>query len=190
MIVDRRGRVILFGGAPHAGEPSSEVLVFDSRDSLWRALPVEGLLPPPRISPAVVYDSSDDRLIVHGGLGSGGDLADLWILTFSGEGGTWQEVQLAQPAPPAASGHVLEILTSGDLILFYGAWSTVVSGTFPGPRSTMWTTVSRDRTTWLEFVADGLEPRVDAPFAFGNGLAISGGGEWRVDFDLLECRGE
>ena len=70
---DRRGQILLFGGAGRA-QSYGDLWAFD--DAGWHRLSSEG--PPERDSGVFVYDSVRDRSVLYGGRNATGELHDTW----------------------------------------------------------------------------------------------------------------
>jgi hypothetical protein len=130
-------RVLLFGG-----QQSMELPV---RNDLWgwtgnrwvQSFP-EGPSPPPRTEHAMVYDEDRGHVLLFGGMGADGELADTW--TFDGV--SWTRMAEAGPAPPARSGHAMTYdHERRRVVLFAGAESRSDN------RSDTW---EWDGTQWME----------------------------------------
>ncbi len=129
-------RMIVFGGGtPNPTPPSpynaNDVWVLSNADGLggtpqWDQLSPTGTLPAPRKGQSIVYDSSNNRLIVFGGCpqSCGSPTNDLWVLTnANGLGGTpvWTELS-PTGGPPAARANHTAVYDSGtnSMIVFGG----------------------------------------------------------------------
>jgi hypothetical protein len=108
-------RLILYGGGSTVSPPYfggctgqfNDVWVLSNANGVggtpsWTQLSVSGGPPIARQHHAEVYDPTSNRMIVFGGNGVCGFLADLWVLTnANGLGGspTWMQLTPAGPAP-------------------------------------------------------------------------------------------
>src|SRR6185503_14917769 len=70
--------------------------------SFWHPLLPQGTMPPARNQHGLIYDPVRDRLIVAGGMGNSGALADVWALPLGGAGPlAWSPVTtVGTPATP------------------------------------------------------------------------------------------
>eukprot|EP01065_Artemidia_motanka_P018849 TRINITY_DN2224_c0_g1_i1.p1 TRINITY_DN2224_c0_g1~~TRINITY_DN2224_c0_g1_i1.p1 ORF type:complete len:2744 (+),score=831.98 TRINITY_DN2224_c0_g1_i1:48-8279(+) len=123
----------------------------------WVEVECGGALPPPRRQHAVVV--VDRRLIVHGGLGAGGEiLGDMYSLTLQPSRRRW--VKVAQrvadasapgsPQPPALRQHTLVDSTSLRAVLAFGGYTPQAPGV---PSGRVWA-LDYETQSW-RVVADG-----------------------------------
>jgi hypothetical protein len=89
-------RMIVFGGCAdvYCFDPLNDTWVLTNAIGLggtpaWTQLSPSGNLPSPRSFHNAVYDATNNRMIVYGGVGISGDVYDVWVLTnANGLGGT------------------------------------------------------------------------------------------------------
>ena len=81
-------RMIVFGGCAdqYCFDPLNDTWVLTNANGLggtsaWIQLTPSGSLPNARAYPNTVYDATNNRMIVYGGLGVSDDLSDVWLLT-------------------------------------------------------------------------------------------------------------
>lgn len=116
-----RDGYVLFGGHPNY---LNDVWVLQLRPSpQWTQMTPSGTPPSPRFNHAAVMDDTNDRMIVHGGIGSSGEVGDTWALNFSGAGGTWQQISAggAVPGPRRVMGSTVD--TARDRMLIFGGFN-------------------------------------------------------------------
>ncbi len=89
-----RDRLVVFGGNA-AGTPLNDLWWLDLATSEWHAVTGLPASPSPRLAPGAALDPAGDRLLVFGGVGSSGELGDVWALDLASLGWT---------AIPAAGG--------------------------------------------------------------------------------------
>jgi Galactose oxidase, central domain len=92
------GRLWMYGGEGPAGAANSELWIYDPGPSTWTQR--EAGAGPSVRSGAACWWTSDDRLVVHGGLTPGppsARLGDLWVFDPDAAGGTWQKADDATP---------------------------------------------------------------------------------------------
>ncbi len=149
------GYLLLFGGCARHVCPLADTWKYQGGAwvNLTAVLPVS---PPARFGAAMVYDPALGSVVLFGGIGANGTLADTW--QFSG--GTWTELT-PTPAPPArAFAQATYDAALGEVLLFGGNGS---SGT---PLNDTWTFQSG---TWTnQTAASGPAPaaRADGALAF------------------------
>jgi hypothetical protein len=97
---ERRGRVIVFGGAG-SGQPGTRPPVLNDTwefdGSKWTRRAEQGIKPSPRVSAGAAFDSRRGRLIIFGGADSAGFLGDTW----SWDGTSWAKIAASGPEPRA-----------------------------------------------------------------------------------------
>lgn len=94
-------RLIVFGGNNGSGSFRNDTWSLSLNGSpTWTQLFPSGPLPPARSGCAAVYDPVRHRMVIWGGLRSGGFLADTWELSLAG-GGTWLQLSPTGVIPPA-----------------------------------------------------------------------------------------
>lgn len=89
-------QVVLFGGRGDSGA-LNDVWVLDLEEMRWTDVtPFEGASPPPRFTPAGVYDDVGRQMVIWSGQGAG-FLNDVWALDLSDF--TWSEINPITAAP-------------------------------------------------------------------------------------------
>jgi hypothetical protein len=100
-------RMVMFGGMNTRlpwGELHNDVwtLSLSRGDEAWNLLSPAGQPPSPRWQSAVVYDSTEQRMVVFGGRRDFAEpFNDVWILTLEVGNERWEEVEIAGVSPPA-----------------------------------------------------------------------------------------
>jgi hypothetical protein len=114
-----RDRYVVFGGHPAY---LNDVWILSLRPvPAWAPLAPAGAPPAPRFNHAAVMDETHDRMIVFGGITSGGEVGDTWALDFSGTP-TWQSLPTAgtAPGPLRVMGYTLD--TARQRMLMFGGY--------------------------------------------------------------------
>ncbi len=84
-VIDGSNRMIVYGGINTSGTSIGTVFALDLGTLDWSQLTPTGVSPPPRYSMAMVYDAPRNRIVIHGGIQTGGTLlADTRVLSLSG----------------------------------------------------------------------------------------------------------
>ncbi|CAD5191785.1 unnamed protein product [Musa acuminata subsp. malaccensis] len=178
--------LVLFGGINDNGERLNDTwigeVLYEGQIDLriaWRLLDVGTLVPPPRGAHAACC-AGDQRVMIHGGIGSYGlRFDDTWILDLSDDfkSGRWHQVMNAQSSPPPRSGHSLTWIGGTYMVLFGGR------GSGYEVLNDVWLfDVGGDGPEWKELKLSGLPsemplPRVghSATLILGNKILIYGG---------------
>ncbi len=126
-VYDPVNRVMtVFGGAGAARAVFNDVWTFANVKGTptWTQLAPTGAAPNPRSGHTAVYDSADNRMIVHGGVaGSTAVQNDTWILSdANGVGGNpaWTQFAPTDTAPYRASHTAIYDSTSNEMAIFGG----------------------------------------------------------------------
>ena len=125
-IYDPVNRIVtIFGGA--AGTTAFNdvwTLTSSGKTPSWKELTPTGTPPTARHGHTAIYDSTDDRMVVHGGINSAGVvLNDTWILTNANGIGTapaWTELEPTDTAPYRGSHTAIYDPVSGEMVIFGG----------------------------------------------------------------------
>lgn len=124
---DRRGQILLFGGAGRA-QSYGDLWAFD--DAGWHRLSSEG--PPERDSGVFVYDSVRDRSVLYGGRNATGELHDTW----EWDGSRWHAMASTGPGASVHGAAAFDRATGSVVVLF----PILVPGRQPRPLpSETWT---------------------------------------------------
>ncbi len=86
---------VLFGGCTNAGAPTNETWIFSRGTWVNRTNPMDA--PPARCGASMDFDVNMNGLLLFGGSGVLGDLADTWLYA----GGIWTDLTWVSAAPPA-----------------------------------------------------------------------------------------
>ncbi|MDH5642258.1 MAG: hypothetical protein OEY28_13300, partial [Nitrospira sp.] len=125
----------------------------------WSKLTIGGSLPAARLYAGAVYDPLGARLIVHGGAGAGGRLADVWQLNLANPGlESWSQIPAAA-GPVARERHTLVYDSLRNRVLAYGGWSAI------GYLSDTWA-LDLGTSAWTQLITGGL---TQPGMRFGHG---------------------
>ncbi len=117
------------------------------------------VVPPPRYRGSMVYDSRRGVMVLFGGSGSTGELADTW--EYDGE--QWQQVHPAQSPTPHAHHQMAYDANRGVVVLYGGGGivrETLVEEEFP-PMEPLTDTWEYDGTTWHQLSLSSATPDLD-----------------------------
>ena len=112
----RRERVVLFGGFGETGL-LDDLWEWDGERWTERS-PEAGPKPSPRFASRMAYDPGSGLVILFGGRGADGDLADTWA--WNGQEGRW--VELAVEGPPARNVHGMAYDAEREVVVLYGGF--------------------------------------------------------------------
>jgi hypothetical protein len=112
MVYDsQRDRMIVYGGSPNGTTAFGDVFELTlSGTPTWNSI-VAANPPPARMASVAVYDPVGDRMVIYGGLASGNNLGDTWLLSFAGGTPTWTEFLYPQdpgPGPRSSSAAIYD----------------------------------------------------------------------------------
>jgi N-acetylneuraminic acid mutarotase len=101
-------RMLIFGGVDDVGNDLNDVWAYSPTSNTWTNLfpntPPSPTVPEPRDSHSAVFETVNNRMLVFGGLDSGGnDLNDLWA--FVPGSNTWVAITPGTPPPDPRDGH-------------------------------------------------------------------------------------
>jgi len=115
---ERRGRVVVFGGAG-AGQPGTRPPTLDDTWELdgteWIHREVRGAKPSARAGAGAAYDSRRGRLILFGGADSAGFVGDTWAW----DGASWTKLSSTGPEP-RVMGYMAYDKARDRIVLFGG----------------------------------------------------------------------
>jgi hypothetical protein len=126
-------QMLVYGGDSRASFWLNDLWVLSNANGLggppiWSQLTPGSIVPAARVTPALVYDQTNDRLLLYGGSHPGGLLGDSWALTnVNGLGSIpeWKQLAPAGTLPaPRSSPLAAYNPTSHRLIVFGGASSS------------------------------------------------------------------
>lgn len=126
-IYDSTNRVMtVFGGAGAAKAVFNDVWTLANVNGTptWTQLAPTGTAPNPRSGHTAVYDSANNRMIIHGGVaGSTAVQNDTWILSDAngvGASPAWTQLSPTDSAPYRASHTAIYDPTSSEMVIFGG----------------------------------------------------------------------
>ncbi len=128
-----RDRMIVLGGSSAAGYLDDVWALSLEGPPAWTQLAPAGTEPSARSGHRAIGDPARDRLVVFGGLGSGGYLADAWSLSL-GDSPAWTQLAPAGPPPHGRDLHSAIYDPGRDRLL-------VFAGDYFGAFSDVWTLV-------------------------------------------------
>jgi N-acetylneuraminic acid mutarotase len=151
-------RIVLFGGEGGFLGPSIvDTWAYDVRNNTWQNMH-PSVLPPPRLSPGMTYDSEADLVILFGGNAAShaSVLNDTW--TYSLNENTWTEMT-PLVSPPARLGTQMVYDAQLDKVIIFGGTTAYETYAF----NDTWT-YDLNSNTWTQ-VATATQP-------VGRGLAV------------------
>jgi hypothetical protein len=97
----------------------------------WHEIVPSGTPPSPRRHYAAAWDPAGNRLVLTGGFGAAGFLADTWTLEFDAQGNAaWIEQHPRGPAPSARNGHRAALDAANDRVLVFGGYDNAYRNDF------------------------------------------------------------
>jgi len=116
--VDRQSH-LLFGGADGSGNPLGDT--WQLREGAWSQLvPVDGIAPPARQGPGMVYDGATNTVVLFGGTNGTTNFNDTWI--WDGRTAIWTQLSPSNSPPGRrfdTQGMAFDV-ESGRVVLFGG----------------------------------------------------------------------
>jgi hypothetical protein len=169
-------RMLVFGGRYREGAIGlytlyNEVWALDLETLTWQSIATTGTPPSARTSPAMVFDSAANQLLVFGGNVSANGavfspVADLWALDLAT--GAWRSIPPVGTPPPARLLHAAAFSsTSGRMYVYAGGDANSFTGAFFGD---LWS-VDPDTGAWsLELgpPSGGPRPRINPGLFFDD----------------------
>lgn len=170
----RRDRFVAFGGSAGRGGALGGTWEFDHQQ--WRKVAIEG--PSPRQGHVMVFDAGRNRVVLFGGMGSGGpgQTPPTYGDTWEYDGTTWKQVSTTGPGARNAAGAAFDS-KRGVVVIFGG----INADGFLGD------TWSWDGTGWRKLSDTGPEPRAMGHLAYDrerDRIVLFGGRKGWPDGDL------
>ena len=175
-----RDRLILFGGFSYPNHLNETWELTLSGTPTWNQLSPTGPLPPARRGQTMVYDPSDDEVLVFGGYDDNTFFNDVWTLSFEGGHEHWHQLHPTGvgPGPRYGSSASLDpvrrqmIVFGGydghylndafALALDHGARWTLIDGTIhPSPTDFQSMAYDPDRDRFMVFGGNNGQPLGD-----------------------------
>jgi hypothetical protein len=159
---ERRRRLVIFGstiGGEWQWRNDVWMLNLDGAAG-WKRLQPRGGSPSGRVGAAAIYDARRDRMLVIGGLGAGGALADVWELSLGGET-RWTELHPSGSRPEGRCHHSATYDPEHDRVLVFGGSPTISTGTMDD----LWQLQLGESPSWTRLRPNGPRPRVRASHA-------------------------
>ena len=126
-VYDPVNRIMTIFGGNAAGKTAFNdvwTLTSSSKTPTWAEVVPSGTAPGARRGHTAIYDSTNDRMVIHGGITAGGVvLNDTWILTnANGLGGSpaWTQSQSTDTAPYRGSDTAIYDSVSNKMVIFGG----------------------------------------------------------------------
>lgn len=125
-IYDAANRVLtIFGGGSGGKNVFNDVWTLSNVNGTptWKKLTPAGTAPTARSGHTAVYDSADNRMIIHGGVNSSTAVQnDTWILSGANGVGTatWSQLTPTDTAPYRSSHTAIYDSVSGEMVIFGG----------------------------------------------------------------------
>jgi hypothetical protein len=164
---DARATGVLFGGASAQGVPIDETWLL-SGNTFTLLSPAPSPRPKARYGHAAAYQQGRERLVVFGGHGAKGLLADTW----EWDGKAWL-ARTPETSPPARESASVAYDAARDRVVLFGG---LAPGGAPLDEGVVW---EWDGDTWTAVPSDaGPPPRGDAMAAYDpvRGRVVLGGG--------------
>jgi cysteine-rich repeat protein len=175
----RRGRAVLFGGAPRAILPVDDVWEWDGRG--WRLFRPT-FRPPSRLEHASAYDPERDRVVVFGGaVIAAGVEASVFNDTWEWDGERW-EVKSPAVRPDPRTGAAMAFDPRTKVIVMFGGSRNIVGESVFLPDLSTW---EWDGSTWKQYTQlkppDAQEGHVMAFDPHRNALVMVGNKTVQID---------
>lgn len=127
--------LIAFGGSNCSTGYFNDVWLLSNANgmggsSTWTQLTIGGSLPAARESATVVFDATNNILILYGGDAGGSPFSDVWVLSnANGHGGTpaWSQLAVSGTAPAARTGHTSVYDVTNNRMIAFGGGSLTSS---------------------------------------------------------------
>jgi N-acetylneuraminic acid mutarotase len=138
------GDVLLFGGASGAGQTFSDTWAYNFESRTWTEKS-PAVCPPARTGGSMVHDPTSGRVLLFGGVGRSGFLADLWA--YDPQEDSWSELD-PKNSPLPRAGVALASMPDGRVVLFGGvSYNGLLSDTWVyEPSTNAWNKRSPERS--------------------------------------------
>ncbi|XP_025765241.1 rab9 effector protein with kelch motifs [Oreochromis niloticus] len=174
--------IYVYGGAVE-GNPSDDLMVFNTVSLTWTPVRTSGSLPPALWGQSCALVG--DQVFMFGGYGAGGDFCkDLYVLNT--ENLQWQKMEVKGESPAACSGQTLTAHHDKDIYLF-GGKSTNEDGTVTS--SSEIHKLSIAKTKWKVPLYVGIPPtrrHGHTTFILHSHLYVFGGKNEEQNFNDLK----
>jgi hypothetical protein len=116
----------VFGGGAGGKTVFNDVWTLSNsgKTPVWKQLSPTGTLPTARRAHVAVYDSTNNRMTIHGGMNTGNVVqSDTWILSDAngiGTGPAWTQLAPTDTAPPRGSHTAIYDPVSDEMVIFGG----------------------------------------------------------------------
>ncbi len=148
---DRRDRLMVFGG--RGGPATNDLWELTLSGSLeWRLVTTVGTPPPPRFDHVAVLDASRYRILVFGGMDTGGAFSDVWALSLGGTP-TWSLLAPSGTRPTARGGAQAIFDTVRDRIVIVGGYTQNFA-----PLGDAWELSFKNGAAWTALTPSGTPP--------------------------------
>jgi hypothetical protein len=122
-----RKKVVLFGGFSETEGYLNDLWSYSFSSNSWSKLNATNP-PPGRVSPAIAYDPTKDRIIIFGGGSPGIDLDDTWAYYYST--GRWEKLNPSTHPSPRSDAQMVYDSSTQKIILFGGHGSVLFGDTW------------------------------------------------------------
>ena len=111
-------RVILFGGWD--GSRDDETWVYNYSDNSWTNMTTHSAKPSARYTQSMVYDSTNDVVVLFGGMDSVGRDDETWIYNYTDN--TWTEMNILSTKPSARWRHSMVYDSTHKVVVLFGGF--------------------------------------------------------------------
>jgi hypothetical protein len=177
-------RMLVFGGEAAGSTPQNDVWTLSlSGSPTWTQLTPLGTPPSARRVASAVYDLSNNRMLMFGGLGAG-YTNDVWQLSLTGSP-AWTLVTPTGTPPSARGFHAATYEPASARMLVFG-------GLNPGPQNDVWALSLTPSPAWSQLAVSGTppsgrgaqivvhDPAHDRMIVFGGFASTSMGDLWTL----------
>ena len=114
----KNSRILYFGGVDSQATYQNELWAFNGTD--WSQVTTSGTAPSARAYAAMAFDSTNNIVVLYGGVDGNDFLSDTWELDVTNND-TWTEVTTSGTAPPGLDRHAMAY--DGTKIVLVGGWN-------------------------------------------------------------------